>query len=675
MMIVALALLGALCLAPAAAEAVVITTPLESGELTVGLQPRSTILYAGAAAEPGAFDNESGAPVLASSKVYAIYWDPAAYYHGDWQHLIDGFLHNMGSSSGSLGTVFSVDAQYTDAAGAHASYSASFKGAYTDTHPYPTERNCTDPAPLLPGDAITCLTDAQLRQELQRFIGEHHELPTGMGTVYYLLTPPGVTACLGEGGIAGRCSDYEGEPLPGNPSYTSSFCSYHSAMEPTLPDGGPGTILYAVIPWSAGGLGDYHLAEADETPAYRCQDGGLDPSGKVPEEPEAQAHQQEPNQQAGRGPDGSFDTGLADLIINQIAVEQQNIVTDPLLNGWQDPQGNEAVDECRNFFAPTSGGTVNAAPETGAGTLYNQSLSSGHYYLNDVFNLAALKQGYPGIPCIPGVVVEPQFTAPNTVNSGEVVGFDGSESDVTLDAGQGYTAEGNPFPTYTTYHWSFGDGSEASSATPGQPSTVDEPAAFHSYAYGGVYDVTLTVTDTAGNTASVTQQVTVDGPPPPPPPSAPSTTSASAKASITGASGQQGAQKPLSRPVATAIVTTHSLTEAVKKGLPVRYSVNEQVAGRVEVLLSAKLARRLKIRARSATGLAKGTPPQRVIAQVLLDTMRSAHGTLKILIPGEVGRRLLRLQTARLMVRMVVRNASHSAPKSTVLVLVAKLHR
>ena len=40
--------------------------------------------------------------------------------------------------------------------------------------------------------------------------------------------------------------------------------------------------------------------------------------------------------------------GLADLIVSQIGVQQQNIVTDPLLNAWQDSAGNEVTDECRN---------------------------------------------------------------------------------------------------------------------------------------------------------------------------------------------------------------------------------------------------------------------------------------------------------------------------------------
>ena len=50
-------------------------------------------------------------------------------------------------------------------------------------------------------------------------------------------------------------------------------------------------------------------------------------------------YEQEPNQ-LGSVPavQTALRQGLADLIVNQIAVEQQNIVTDPLLNAWQDPK-------------------------------------------------------------------------------------------------------------------------------------------------------------------------------------------------------------------------------------------------------------------------------------------------------------------------------------------------
>ena len=84
----------------------------------------------------------------------------------------------------------------------------------------------------------------------------------------------------------------------------------------------------------------------------------------------------------GVGPDGTYDSGLADLIVNQIAVEQQNTVTNPLLNAWQDKAGNEETDECRNCFAKEGiGGSATAVEETGAGTLFNQTLGSHNYYL------------------------------------------------------------------------------------------------------------------------------------------------------------------------------------------------------------------------------------------------------------------------------------------------------
>ena len=72
--------------------------------------------------------------------------------------------------------------------------------------------------------------------------------------------------------------------------------------------------------------------------------------------------------------DGDFCApALADLIINQIAVqEQSNVVTNPLLHSWQDSgPGNEVTDECRNFFVPAEGNPAalpgSAAPPPGAG--------------------------------------------------------------------------------------------------------------------------------------------------------------------------------------------------------------------------------------------------------------------------------------------------------------------
>ncbi len=722
------------------------------GSTEVGLQSRSMSLLDGVGAGPEGFANPSGGPVLPSDKTYAIYWDPTYHYHNDWEEVIDQFFHNMGAASGSLASVFAVDSQYTDAADQHAAYESTFMGAYTDTDPYPTTGECKDPHalegesyPKTEPDAIACLTSAQVQSELERFVVDHN-LPKGMGTIFYLLTPPGVTVCLDGGEVGGHCSDFKGSikeieedeaektkaeeehkvyvETENYKSYERSFCSYHADINPDgSSNGDSNTILYATIPWVAGGYGDGHLGAVDRTTGYECQDGGFNPGSKPIEEKEhikshtkkeeeefekedpqekrereeAEAlelekpHEQEPNQVACPSPDGFCDTGLADLIIGQIGAEQQNIVTDPLLNAWQDGSGKEATDECRDFFATASlGGSVVAGPETFAGTLYNQTLAGSNYYLNDAFNLASLKLPYPGIPCLSGVRLEPKFTAPNPVNSGEIVGFDGMESDITLNEGTSYSG-GAPETTYATYTWSFGDGSPTVSGyAPGAPS-VNSPgvspceapwltpcaaSTFHSYKYGGTYDVTLTVTDTGGDKASFTEAITVDGPPPPSPASQGSGGGSTGSTGSTGTTGSGSSPattgKPAAGPVATQTVVSHSLSKTTRKGLVIRYSVNQQVTGHFEVLLAASLAHRIGLHDPRATGLPKGTPPQVVIAKALLVTTKGGRSTMKIKFGKVTAKRLRRLGRVSLMLRLVVRNAAGGV--TTVLSTVSLAH-
>jgi hypothetical protein len=726
-----LAALGVLALAVASCASALVVEA-ETSKVKAGVQPRSTLLLDGLLGygpklEPvlnlgvEAFSNPSGAPVLTSSHVYAVYWDPTDNYHGDWQHLIDTFLQGMGAESGSLGTVFSVDAQYTDATNQRAAYRTTFMGAYTDTQGYPPVAGCSDPRPLEAGDAITCLTDQQIREQLGLFISSH-SLPKGMGNIYYVLTPPGVTVCLDAGGPTGHCSDYEAGSTE---SYENSFCSYHSDESPTSPTvGDANTILYAVIPWTAGGLGDGHLTLADEkTPAYDCQDGGYNPTGEPIEQPEEKKektkkqkaeleektlkeqqkakeeeelegpHQEEPNQAPGRSPDGFFDTGLADLIINQIAAEQQNIVTDPLLNAWQDPFGKEATDECRDFFAPAPGGGVGASKNTGAGTLSNQTLAGGNYYLNDAFSLAALELPFPGVPCINAVELLPRFTAPNPVNAGELVDFDGMESDISLDEGTVYNAKDEAKPTYATYTWNFGDGTPtvtgyAPGAPVGNPPSAVcedpwlEPCAastFHSYQYGGIYEVTLTVTDVGGYTASVAKSITVAGAPRPAsgggsgPAGSQGAVTPASSGSSGGSSGGSGSTLPA--PVARAAAASSSPRAVARSGLLVDYSVNEQVAGRFEVLLGAAAAHRLGISGRVASGLPAGTPKSLVIGQALLVTTKGGRNSVRIKFAKSTAAHLSRARSVTLTLRLTAHNASPQSPLFTTVISTVVLHR
>jgi hypothetical protein len=750
----ALALLLTTALLCAASAGAFVTT-VESAK--VGLQPRSTLLLGSEIneeypLEPEAFMNSQGNAIVNTNKTYAIYWDPTDHYDGDWQHLIDTFFHGMGADSGTLANVFAVDAQYTDAANQHALYKSTFQGAYTDTDAYPTS-GCTDPQPM---DAVSligaevapheyapiCLTDQQIRNELETFIAQH-ALQKGMGTIFYLMTPPGVTVCLDSGGIKGHCSDFVGnvteieaddkaeeaakakhesyvEPEDYK-SYKNSFCSYHSA---STSSGGENTILYGVIPWIAGGLGDGNLLFAnDQVSAYDCQDGGYDSSSKPVEKHEKKKekgpkevkedeeksleerleiqeaerlegpHPQEPNQVKCPSTDGWCDAGLGDLILNQIAVEQQNIVTDPLLDGWQDPNGNEATDECRDWFSPVIGGNVGAQEGADAGTLDNQLIQGNNYYLNDAFNLAAYKLPYPGVSCLTGVSLVPQFTAPNPVNTNEIVGFDGMESDITLNADTVFSPDGESHTSYATYTWNFGDGSApVVGYAPGAP-LANSPAVspcgaaeweapcaastYHSYQYGGTYEVTLTVADVGGNTASWKQPITVVGPPAPSPEPTPTPTPTPSPAT-TGPGGSTGSgsvgttpgQTPapsvsVAPPVLGAAVASKSLKKALSSGLPVNYTTNEQVAGSIEVLLDSATAKRLGIKGATATGLPAGTPRSIIVGSAVLVTTKAGHGTIRVKFTSRAAARLKHTHKLKVTLRLFARNASRPSPQTT----------
>jgi hypothetical protein len=667
-------------LASAAPAGAVVTTVEGT---TVGLQPRN---IAGVGeGSPATFKNSSGYPVMHSVHTIAIYWDPTDSYHGEEQALIDRFLAEAGAESHSLGTPFAVGAQYTDSSNAPASKGSVFLGAYTDTDPYPAA-TCVDPEPLVTaGAAITCLTDAQIKQELATFVAAHG-LPTGMSMIFDVLTPQGVAVCLDAGGESGHCSDFEGtleeveeqeklkseaeekeEAFVGSQTYESyarSFCSYHSDLNPGgLETGDGNTILYDVIPWTAGGFGNGRLKAQDRSSGSPCQDG---------------VAQQEPNQlpSGETGPDGTFDHGLGDLIFNQIAVEHQNTVTNPLLNAWQDAKGHEGTDECRNHFSSAAGMTKvegSAAPDefTLAGTLANERFvaTSRTYYLNNAFNLAGVLLSYPGVPCLNGVALEPAFTSPNPVNANEIVGFDGMESNISLNASKRFS-EGVEVPNYAKYAWSFGDGTPVVTGyAPGAPACEApwlSPCAasvFHSYQYGGTYTVTLTVTDVAGNAASTSQTLTVVGPAAPGSAGSGSSSPGSSSSSSTSGTGSPGA---VSNPTISAIVRSKSLRTVLRHGLRVSYSVNEKVTGRFEVMMPRTLARRLGLKGRTASGLAPGSAKQTVVETAFLSTTRGGRATLTIPFPAKkvsrkVAARLSHLRSAPLTVRLSVRNAHAGA--------------
>ena len=655
-------LAATLMLALPAAPAGAVVTPAEQGP--VGLQPRTT----NETFPSGSFSNENGNAVVDGANVYVVYWDPGAWYHPEWVANIDGFMQDLGASSGGTGTIFGALSQYRDRANAPAAYKYAYKGSYSDTAPYPAEE-CTDPEGLAVGQ-IGCLTDAQVRAQLQSFIAGHGT-PKGMNSIYYVVTPPGVAVCLDEAATA--CSDFalseeeieEGER--NSPSYKNSFCSYHGDINPeSAAEGDANTILYATIPWTAGYEGhpwDFVPGPSNERPAADCQAG---------------RPIQEPNQSPARGEEGDYASALSDLIVGQIAVEQANIVTDPLLTSWQNlATGNEATDECRNVFGGTAApsalaGIETPQPNTKAGTLSNETIGNHKYFVNNVVDTGALHRS----ACVGGLGLVPRFTSPNPVKSEELVGFDGMGSTVSEIERASFGPSGPPTTTYATFAWNFGDGTpEVTGFAPGAPKCEApwlSPCAgstFHAYTYGGIYTVTLMITDVGGNVSQVTHQVTVVGPPPPSPSVSSGTGSpgSSAPGSSSGSGPGSGAGNGttiIPKPTAAATIAKQSLRGALRRGIAVRYSVNEKVTGHFEVLIASALAHKLGITGAPATGLPAGTPPQLVIGRALLVTTKGGTSTIRVKLSKKTSARLKRVHSVPLMLRFVVRNASAGSPST-----------
>lgn len=581
-----------------------------------------------------------GGPVDTATDVYAIYWDPVKAYRSDWMQLIDGYLHNVGADSGKLGNVFALNAQYRSAIGERASYNVTFRGAYTDTAPYPAS-GCFEPK-VQP----RCLTDAQIRTELKRFVATER-FPTGREVLYYVLTPEAVTVCLDEGAGSGNCSTSnkelkeEEEDMTGLAQEATGFCGYHSVIEP----GSASPIVYAVQPWVAGHAG--HVL--NESPLINLVPTGATlacQNGKK---------LVEPNQRTGFTRNSDYETGLADVIIGDLSLEQADIMDDPVLSsGWfQDISNAEQSDMCRWAFGAKNKEEKEKEEKkkegTEAETVSNQVIGGNPYYLQFGYDSTGISSGH-GATCWNGVELNPHFTATNAVKGGDVVAFDALESSMTLAANlTGVNFESDEPFTGPEYEWQFGDGSSAG--------PTHEASVFHTYKYPGNYTVTLKVTDSGGYIRSFSAVTPVGGPPALAAPPAAAATASSAASSSTG-SGSLGA------PTISESVLSRSLSKAVHLGLAVHYKVDEQVAGHVEALLDGSTAARLGVKGRTATGLPKGYPREVVVGSAVLVTTRAGQGTIRIKFSKTIAARLAKAHTVKLTLRFVLRSASRTGVRT-----------
>lgn len=417
-----------------------------------------------------------GGPVMSTPKVYAIYWKPTGSaqlgtgepFPAKFEETIDTFMKNVqAAASLPLANAFSVDLLYGDSSVA-GRYGWTYGRAISDPLPLPPRNTAECPEatakeekeegegkPGLPPKGEPCITDAQIRTQLEALI-KTEELPTGLGALYFVMTPPKVNSCAGGTGATAECT-------------TNVYCAYHwdiPALATTQP------IIYANMPY------------ADR------------PGCETPDQPN------------GNPADDEIDT---------IGHEGNEAITDPLggeevvegetLTGWIDYSGNEVADKCTypffepgidifdelDAYGPLLGGTpkyreVNGKIEISSspGTAYNQEIGTGHYLLQREWSNAAGG-------CVERAPVPAASFAnyPSAPAAGATVAFNGSAS--TATAGE-----------LTSYEWQFGDGSSAQGPALAQVS--------HAYSKPGTYTVTLKVANDSGASASVSHSVTIVAP-------------------------------------------------------------------------------------------------------------------------------------------------------------------
>lgn len=176
------------------------------------------------------------------------------------------------------------------------------------------------------------------------------------------------------------------------------------------------------------------------------------------------------------------DAGLR--LVSSVSQGQISAIVNPWLSGWYGVNGAEISD---NGCGP---GDVKVDTVV---------VGTASYPLQREFNNAGSIEIDPNaLRCEDRVNLAPTFVAPSPIDGGDIVAFDGSVTNSTLMVPQ------------AGYSWKFGDGTTATGAS-----------VVHTFAKGGNYTVTLTVTDRGANVASFSQSVPVlgsSGSPPPPPP-------------------------------------------------------------------------------------------------------------------------------------------------------------
>ena len=412
---------------------------------------------------------------------------PSDLFHHEWVAKIDDFFQQMGAASGGTrDDLLHALASTATVATARRATRHVFKGAYSDTAKYP-RRGCTDPNPLDCRRRSRASPTRQLREQLQ-IVHRRHGLPTGMDAVYYLLTPPGVTVCLDA--AATHCSDYalpEAElekanakaratkqllqlPRRHQPRQRRPRATATRSSTPRSP-GPPGT---------SGHSGDFTPGRAAATtrPTTARTAAGTRKTNEEKSERAAERSSKKKRTkklEERRPPKKKKNRNCAPPRRARTSrsptrkAKAKSATTPPVCptcsstrsprsrrtssptrcsTRWQDAtrqRGHRRVPQLLRHDRATGqlGGSRRGGPQNGSGhPLTTRSSANGQ-----LLHQQRLQRGSADAAASAASASSPRFTAPNPVNAGEIVGFDGMESDGRADRRRLASAPSGP-PTH-----------------------------------------------------------------------------------------------------------------------------------------------------------------------------------------------------------------------------------
>jgi len=626
----------------------------------------------------------SGGAVMHNNEPFALTWDlptPNRRYWETTRSYLQQFLRDVADSSGSLGSPYAVTPQYRDSAG-RANDSSAYGGGCIDLgasggftcdfgdstgsgtgHDYPASTckpSGSDPVHLGHDGGVgsaandTCLTDAQIQAEVSAASGQlnGHGKP-GYSPLVVVLTPPGVVDCLDSPGASspGKLCSANATPAPPTPTLSTASTggtvtagiyeveiTYQTPSGETPPSGvqfitavdPTSTITVKAPPQESGATGwyiyvsqggafsrqgalqsmnqDFTLSAppssgaAPPTPvpsfcSYHSQVNGL-PYVVVPWTPLTPCDEPDvPVIDLSNLPDvAKLAEYVGTRLVSPLSQAHMAAITNPMLNGWTALDGSEVNDNngCRALDKQRDKVSVGSSAQN-------------PYYLQREWNNAAAIESDPNaLGCTPNVVLTPRFVIPSAINAGDLVELDGSTTASTLIVPK------------ANYHWDFGDGSSAVG-----------PSVSHSYAKGGNYTVTLTVTDRGGNIRSLAQTLDVLG----------------RNGQVVAPQGSSGGFQ------ATLQLLPQGLRSLLRKGLAMRVTSSESAAGIATLLISRGAAQRAHIKLGHGASV--------VIGRGKLSSIGKGTISLRVHIAPSIARKLRQLRHLTLTVRLALTGADH----------------